>query len=80
MSVRMAVGASATPSDPPAKARRMLSAKSCRPIRPREAPRASLVLISRSGPIRARETVRQHLSRPGRAESLCLRIAPTAAG
>ena len=48
MSARMASGASTTPSDPPASASRTLSARSCRPIRPREAPSANRVLISRS--------------------------------
>ena len=38
MRVRMADGASATPSSPPAKARRTLSARSCLPMRhPRSA-------------------------------------------
>ena len=48
MSTSIAAGASATPSTPPARANSTLSARSCRPIRPREAPSASRVLISRS--------------------------------
>jgi len=48
MRVRIAKGASITPSDPPVSAIRTLSASNCRPIRPREAPNANRVLISRS--------------------------------
>ncbi len=48
ISALMASGANITPSNPPARAIRRLSATSCRPIRPRDAPRANLVLISRS--------------------------------
>ena len=48
MSALMASGANTTPSNPPTSAIRTLSARSCRPIRPREAPSANLVLISRS--------------------------------
>ena len=43
----MATGANNTPSVPPVSAKRRLSAKNCRPIRPREAPKANRVLISR---------------------------------
>ena len=48
MSARTASGASATPSKPPASAMSRLSARSWRPMRPRDAPRARRVLISRS--------------------------------
>ena len=48
MRVRTATGATAIPSNPPSSAIRRLSARSCLASRPREAPRASLVPISRS--------------------------------
>ena len=44
---RMASGARAMPRAPPARARSRLSARSWRPMRPREAPRARRVPISR---------------------------------
>ena len=79
MRVSIAAGASATPSAPPARANRMLSASSWRAIRPRKAPSASRVLISRAREVPRARRVRRHSGTRAQATSRWPQTGPRAA-